>query len=77
MCLEGCGSYYHGEPSTRRHVNWALSSAGGIHFPLTKTEREFWYDAGADFDRNATINASDFGLLAVNYMKMCPVDVSG
>jgi len=41
-----------------------------------KTEQEPDYDARADFDCNGIINISDFGLLAVNYMEMSPIDIS-
>jgi hypothetical protein len=34
------------------------------------------YDDRADFDRNGIINISDFGLLAVNFMKMSPIEVT-
>jgi len=42
-----------------------------------RMEREPGYDAKVAFDYNGTINISDFGLLAVNYMKTSPIDVSG
>ncbi len=34
------------------------------------------WDARADFDRSGIVNISDFGLLAVNFLKMSPVTVT-
>ncbi|MDD5093806.1 MAG: Ig-like domain-containing protein [Dehalococcoidia bacterium] len=40
-----------------------------------KSTRDADFDPRADFDRNGIVDISDFGLLAVNYMKTSPVEV--
>ena len=73
------GSFFLGSAKPTIFVAPSIIARRGRSSPFSfyNTEGVPAYDARANFDRNGIMTISDFGLLAVNYMKMSPVDVPG
>ena len=54
-----------------------ISGFSILALSFRKMEGESAYDARADLDHNGIIDISAFSLLAVNYVKISPINVSG